>query len=167
MFTSCMLLLVWQCNWQPEKALYNGGILKDDEPVSVKGSIGGFASIVFWPAFILHNLTQGTYYRFANPWHITKISREIMGIEFIYTNSNCFSTFGKIKSKSSVAGTQTRVSRVRAEYPNQLDYNGLLVHNFYYSILYVEYRTTSILNIISTLKVSSKFFFFLGESHLK
>ena len=86
-----------------------------------------------------------------------------MGIEFIYTNSNCFSTFGKIKSKSSVAGTQTRVSRVRAEYPNQLDYNGLLVHNFYYSILYVEYRTTSILNIISTLKVSSKFFFFLGR----
>ena len=28
--------------------------------------------------------------------------------------------------KNSVAGTWTRVSRVRAEYPNQLDYNGLL-----------------------------------------
>ena len=28
--------------------------------------------------------------------------------------------------KHSVAGTWTRVSRVRAEYPNQLDYNGLL-----------------------------------------
>ena len=26
--------------------------------------------------------------------------------------------------KISVAGTRTRVSRVRAEYPNQLDYNG-------------------------------------------
>jgi hypothetical protein len=25
---------------------------------------------------------------------------------------------------NSVAGTRTRVSRVRAEYPNQLDYNG-------------------------------------------
>jgi hypothetical protein len=28
--------------------------------------------------------------------------------------------------KNSVAGTRTRVSRVRAEYPNQLDYNGFL-----------------------------------------
>ena len=64
MFNSCMVLLVWQCKGQPEKALYNGGILKDDEPVSVKGSIGGSASTVFWPAFILHNLTQGSYYCF-------------------------------------------------------------------------------------------------------
>ena len=60
------MLLVWQCKEQPEKALYNGGILKDDEPVSVKGSIGGSASIVFWPAFILHNLTQGIYYCFSS-----------------------------------------------------------------------------------------------------
>ena len=84
-------------------------------------------------------------------------------IEFIYANSNCFSTFGKIKSKSFVAGTLTWVSRVRAEYPNQLDYNGLLVHNFYYSILYIAYRTTSIFNIISTLQVSSNFFFYWGR----
>jgi hypothetical protein len=28
--------------------------------------------------------------------------------------------------KNSVAGTRTRVSRVRAEYPDQLDYNGML-----------------------------------------
>ena len=32
----------------------------------------------------------------------------------------------KMELKNSVAGTWTRVSRVRAEYPNQLDYNGLL-----------------------------------------
>ncbi|KAM3695580.1 hypothetical protein ACJW31_07G143600 [Castanea mollissima] len=55
-----------ECKGHPERALYNGGILKDDEPVSVKGSIGGSASIVFWPAFILHNLTQGTYYCFSS-----------------------------------------------------------------------------------------------------
>ena len=54
------MLLVWQCKGQLEKALYNGGILKDDEPVSVKGSIGGSASNVFWLAFILHNLIQVT-----------------------------------------------------------------------------------------------------------
>lgn len=29
--------------------------------------------------------------------------------------------------KNSVAGTRTRVSRVRAEYPNQLDYNGCVL----------------------------------------
>jgi hypothetical protein len=29
-----------------------------------------------------------------------------------------------MKKKHSVAGTWTRVSRVRAEYPDQLDYNG-------------------------------------------
>lgn len=29
-------------------------------------------------------------------------------------------------AKISVAGTRTRVSRVRAEYPNHLDYNGSL-----------------------------------------
>jgi hypothetical protein len=29
--------------------------------------------------------------------------------------------------KHSVAGTRIRVSRVRAEYPNQLDYNGVVV----------------------------------------
>ncbi|KAK4562296.1 hypothetical protein RGQ29_004964 [Quercus rubra] len=55
-----------ECKGQPERALYDGGILKDDEPVSVKGSFGGSASIVFWPAFILHNLTQGTYYCFSS-----------------------------------------------------------------------------------------------------
>ena len=52
MFNSCMMVFVWQCKGQPEMALYNGGILKDEEPVSVKGSIGGSASNVFWPAFI-------------------------------------------------------------------------------------------------------------------
>ena len=30
------------------------------------------------------------------------------------------------KNLNSVAGTWTRVFRVRAEYPNQLDYNGML-----------------------------------------
>ena len=30
------------------------------------------------------------------------------------------------RKKDSVAGTQTRVSRVRAKYPNHLDYNGLV-----------------------------------------
>jgi hypothetical protein len=35
--------------------------------------------------------------------------------------------FNKENNKnSSVAGTRTRVSRVRAEYPDQLDYNGML-----------------------------------------
>ena len=29
------------------------------------------------------------------------------------------------ESKSSATGTQTRVARVRAEYPNQLDYSGV------------------------------------------
>jgi hypothetical protein len=33
----------------------------------------------------------------------------------------------KTHKKSSVAGTRTRVFRVRAEYPDQLDYNGSLV----------------------------------------
>ena len=30
----------------------------------------------------------------------------------------------------SVAGTWTRVFRVRAEYPDQLDYNGFIYYNF-------------------------------------
>ena len=38
--------------------------------------------------------------------------------------SNSVSTFVQNKEKNSVAGTRTRVSRVRAEYPDQLDYNG-------------------------------------------
>jgi hypothetical protein len=33
---------------------------------------------------------------------------------------------GGAPPKISVAGTRTRVSRVRAEYPNQLDYNGFV-----------------------------------------
>ena len=32
------------------------------------------------------------------------------------------------QKKASVAGTWTRVSRVRAEYPNQLDYNGFVIY---------------------------------------
>ena len=31
------------------------------------------------------------------------------------------------KKKNSVAGNRTRVSRVRAKYPNQLDYNGCVM----------------------------------------
>ena len=32
--------------------------------------------------------------------------------------------------RSSAAGTRTRVARVRAEYPNQLDYSGLVIWPF-------------------------------------
>ena len=35
--------------------------------------------------------------------------------------------WGRSRKRDSVAGTWTRVSRVRAEYPNQLDYNGLVI----------------------------------------
>ena len=43
------------------------------------------------------------------------------------------------KKLFSVAGTWTRVSRVRAEYPNQLDYNGSFnVHIFYSLYIYWE-----------------------------
>ena len=31
--------------------------------------------------------------------------------------------------KSSATGTRTRVARVRAEYPNQLDYSGICIYN--------------------------------------
>ena len=44
--------------------------------------------------------------------------------------------------KSSVAGTWTRVFRVRAEYPDQLDYNGLVIifSIYFYLILIKEYK---------------------------
>ncbi|GMY05478.1 endo-1,4-beta-xylanase 5-like isoform X1 [Fagus crenata] len=55
-----------ECKGHAEKALYNGGILTD-QPVSFQSSIGDSASnAVFWPAFILQNLTQGTYYSFSS-----------------------------------------------------------------------------------------------------
>ena len=33
-----------------------------------------------------------------------------------------------VMCKSSATGTRTRVARVRAEYPNQLDYSGIYIH---------------------------------------
>ena len=43
------------------------------------------------------------------------------------------------RGQNSVAGTWTRVSRVRAEYPNQLDYNGdiICVQGTNYKILHI------------------------------
>ena len=32
-----------------------------------------------------------------------------------------------VSNKNSATGTRTRVTRVRAEYPNQLDYSGVAV----------------------------------------
>ncbi|ESQ53108.1 hypothetical protein EUTSA_v10024805mg [Eutrema salsugineum] len=54
-----------ECRAEPEKPLYNGGILKDKEP-SVSGtdtlrSVG----TRYTPAYILHNLTQNTIYCFS------------------------------------------------------------------------------------------------------
>ena len=41
------------------------------------------------------------------------------------------------KQKNSVAGTWTRVFRVRAEYPDQLDYNGFVVDNETLHLLFI------------------------------
>ena len=41
----------------------------------------------------------------------------------------------ELKRKDSVAGTRTRVSRVRAEYPNHLDYNGIMNVKILYKYL--------------------------------
>lgn len=55
-------LIVWQCKGRPEEALYKGGILKGEQLVSIQGSIVDSASnAAYFPAFILHNLTQGIY----------------------------------------------------------------------------------------------------------
>ncbi|KAK2665556.1 hypothetical protein Ddye_004130 [Dipteronia dyeriana] len=53
-----------ECKEQPEDPLYNGGILKHEAPenlISIADSSTGFYS----PAFVLHNLTQGTIYCFS------------------------------------------------------------------------------------------------------
>ena len=36
--------------------------------------------------------------------------------------------------ENSATGTRTRVARVRAEYPNQLDYSGLMIHENTFNI---------------------------------
>ena len=51
-------------------------------------------------------------------------------LSFVLDGGRHIFRWQKIKGEkkiSSVAGTRTRVSRVRAEYPNQLDYNGFVV----------------------------------------
>ena len=53
---------------------------------------------------------------------ISKKKRLSYSAELILTQKNIYFR----KQKVSVAGTRTRVSRVRAEYPNQLDYNGFV-----------------------------------------
>jgi hypothetical protein len=44
----------------------------------------------------------------------------------------------------SVAGTRTRVFRVRAEYPDQLDYNRLLLANAYVDYYSYKFLSTKI-----------------------
>ncbi|CAH2075838.1 unnamed protein product [Thlaspi arvense] len=54
-----------ECRAEPEKPLYNGGILKDKEP-SVSGTDTlRSAGSRYTPAYILHNLTQNTIYCFS------------------------------------------------------------------------------------------------------
>jgi hypothetical protein len=56
----------------------------------------------------------------------------------------------KTHKKSSVAGTRTRVFRVRAEYPDQLDYNGsLVIHVFRF------FKIESTLSEMIQLSISS------------
>ncbi|XP_050231097.1 endo-1,4-beta-xylanase 5 [Mercurialis annua] len=50
-----------ECKSEPEKALYNGGIIKDQPILHRQTTLYKDASAVFAPALILHNLTRGIY----------------------------------------------------------------------------------------------------------
>ena len=53
-----------QCKLQPEQPLYGGGVI-GDEAFYTPRTTGDNKSILFSPAFVLHNITQGTIYSFS------------------------------------------------------------------------------------------------------
>jgi hypothetical protein len=58
---------------------------------------------------------------------LASVVLDLRGLQYTHRQNGryCNSYIFK-REKNSVAGTRTRVSRVRAEYPNQLDYNGFV-----------------------------------------
>ncbi|KAL1811151.1 hypothetical protein ACET3Z_021216 [Daucus carota] len=53
-----------ECKLQPEQPLYGGGVI-GDEAFYTPRTTGDNKSILFSPAFVLHNITQGTIYSFS------------------------------------------------------------------------------------------------------
>ena len=65
--------------------------------------------------FILGNNLLSLIY-FATPWCPMPLFR--------LSNGDCVCALPATSQETSATGTRTRVARVRAEYPNQLDYSG-------------------------------------------
>ena len=71
-----------------------------------------------WFGQSLKNRMRWKFHKLLYPVHIQSYGFYVFSAHSEFARAACK------KTKNSVAGTRTRVSRVRAEYPNQLDYNG-------------------------------------------
>ena len=60
----------------------------------------------------------------------TELSRQLMSRALLVSPTKA----RWLATRISATGTRTRVARVRAEYPNQLDYSGLMIHENTFNI---------------------------------
>ncbi|XP_057493837.1 endo-1,4-beta-xylanase 5-like [Actinidia eriantha] len=82
-----------KCKRRPEEPLYGGGVLKD-EALNFQPIVDDSGSTVYWPAFVLQSLTQGTLYSFSSWVQINGASSALVRATLMteHTTYNCIGT---------------------------------------------------------------------------
>ncbi|CAL5402266.1 unnamed protein product [Camellia sinensis] len=82
-----------KCEQYPAKPLYDGGVLKD-EAAAVQPILNNNGSTVYWPAFVLPNLTLDTIYSFSSWIKINAANSALVSASLMTedTKYNCIGT---------------------------------------------------------------------------
>ncbi|XP_017970131.1 PREDICTED: anti-sigma-I factor RsgI6 [Theobroma cacao] len=88
-----------ECKAQPEEPLYQGGILKDQQPVMKRSIISETATGFYTPAFVLKNLTQGSVYCFST-WVRIQGANSALIRASLKTENRTYDCIGTVSAKS-------------------------------------------------------------------
>ncbi|XP_021286629.1 uncharacterized protein LOC110418273 isoform X1 [Herrania umbratica] len=88
-----------ECKAQPEEPLYQGGMLKDQQPVMRRFIIGETATGFYTPAFVLKNLTQGSVYCFST-WVRIQGANSALIRASLKTENRTYDCIGSVSAKS-------------------------------------------------------------------
>lgn len=88
--------------------------------------LGGYDDTIVW-GFDIHYLFTAIYFKFCRWGRGFESHRTNAWLKALDGNFFLFLSYAEHRrrdARTSATGTRTRVARVRAEYPNQLDYSG-------------------------------------------
>ncbi|KAL5561171.1 hypothetical protein UlMin_030918 [Ulmus minor] len=135
-----------ECKGKPERPLYNGGVLRGIWPRSIGESA---SSDVYSPAFILHNLTPGTFYCFSS-WVKIKGRSSALIRASLKTETEIYDCIGTVLAKSGcwsflkggfTVNTPAKISLLYFENSDDSDVNIAVASSSLQPFSHQEWRT--------------------------